>query len=67
MTIIQDIYLKRTELIMDREQFGPGYRFHFFPSVAVGWFVSNEKFFHFDWINRLKLRYSIGMVGDDQV
>lgn len=49
------------------EQFGPGYRFDFFPSVAVGWTISNEKFWKIDWINRLKLRYSIGMVGDDKL
>jgi TonB-linked SusC/RagA family outer membrane protein len=49
------------------EQFGPGYRFEFFPSVALGWMVSNEKFFKMEWINRLKLRYSTGMVGDDKV
>ncbi|WP_373330573.1 SusC/RagA family TonB-linked outer membrane protein [Salmonirosea aquatica] len=47
------------------EKFGPGYRFDFFPSLAVGWYVSNEKFFKLDWINRLKFRYSTGMVGDD--
>lgn len=49
------------------EQFGPGYRFDFFPSLALGWYVSNEKFFKVDWIDRLKLRYSIGRVGDDRV
>lgn len=49
------------------EQFGPGYRFAFFPSVAAGWVVSNEKFFPLEWMNRLKLRYSIGKVGDDKV
>ncbi len=49
------------------EQFGPGYRFDFFPSVAVGWFVSNEKFFDVSWIDRLKIRYSNGKVGDDNV
>ncbi len=49
------------------EQFGPGYRFAFFPSVAVGWYVSNESFFNFDWVDRLKIRYSIGKVGDDKV
>ena len=49
------------------EQFGPGYRFDFFPSLALGWYVSNEKFFKIDWIDRLKLRYSIGKVGDDRV
>ncbi len=49
------------------EQFGPGYRFDFFPSLALGWYVSNEKFFNVDWIDRLKLRYSMGRVGDDKV
>jgi TonB-linked SusC/RagA family outer membrane protein len=49
------------------EQFGPGYRFDFFPSAALGWLVTNEDFFKVDWINRLKFRYSIGMIGDDKV
>lgn len=49
------------------EQFGPGYRFDFFPSVALGWYISNEKFFNIDWIDRLKVRYSMGKVGDDKV
>ena len=48
------------------EQFGLGYRFDFFPSLALGWYVSNEKFFKIDWMNRLKIRYSTGLVGDDQ-
>jgi len=49
------------------EQFGPGYRFDFFPSLAVGYLISNEKFFPIEWMNRLKLRYSVGMVGDDNI
>ncbi len=49
------------------EQFGPGYHFDFFPSLAVGYFISNEEFFPFDWMNRLKFRYSIGKVGDDNI
>jgi len=49
------------------EQFGPGYRFDFFPSVALGWYLSNEKFFDVPWIDRIKFRYSIGQVGDDKV
>lgn len=48
------------------EKFGPGYRFGFFPSLALGWYVTNEKFWTIDFINRMKLRYSIGVVGDDQ-
>jgi TonB-linked SusC/RagA family outer membrane protein len=47
------------------EKFGPGYRFDFFPSYALGWVASNEKFFKVDWINHLKFRYSAGTVGDD--
>lgn len=49
------------------EQFGPGYRFGFFPSLAAGWVVSNEKFFNIEWIDRLKLRLSTGKVGNDNV
>ncbi|MCK9310912.1 MAG: SusC/RagA family TonB-linked outer membrane protein, partial [Bacteroidales bacterium] len=49
------------------EKFGPGYRFDFFPSLAAGWYVSNEKFFKLDWMNRLKFRFSTGLVGDDQM
>lgn len=47
------------------EKFGTGYRFDFFPSLAVGWYVTNEKFWKIKWIDRLKLRYSKGWVGDD--
>ncbi len=47
------------------EKFGPGYRFGFFPSVAIGWIASNEKFLDFDWLDKLKFRYSIGKVGND--
>lgn len=47
------------------ETFGPGYRFGFFPSMAAGWVVSNEKFFKVNWIDHLKLRASTGKVGND--
>ena len=47
------------------EKFGPGYRFDFFPSIALGWYISNEHWFKADWMNKLKLRYSLGKVGDD--
>lgn len=49
------------------EQFGPGYRFDFFPSVALGWMVTNEEFVKVNWLNKLKLRFSMGKVGDDKV
>lgn len=47
------------------EKFGPSYRFDFFPSVALGWYISNEPFFKVDWLNKVKVRYSLGKVGDD--
>lgn len=47
------------------ERFGPKYRFGFFPSVALGWMISNESFMKFEWLDKLKVRYSIGEVGND--
>jgi len=47
------------------EKFGPGYRFGFFPSLALGWIVSNESFVQLDWLDKLKIRGSIGKVGSD--
>jgi TonB-linked SusC/RagA family outer membrane protein len=49
------------------ERFAPANRFGTFPSVAVGWVVSEEDFFKnaVPWMNRLKLRYSDGYVGSD--
>lgn len=48
------------------EQFGPGYRFDFFPSLGIGWNIASEKFFKAKWMNKLKLRYTLGYVGDDR-
>lgn len=50
------------------ERFAPGNRFGFFPSGAVGWVVSEEKFFKnaLPWMDKLKLRYSDGLTGSDK-
>ena len=50
------------------EKFGPGNKFGFFPSVAGGWVISNEKFFreHVKFVDFLKVRYSWGIVGSDE-
>lgn len=47
------------------ENFAPENRFGFFPSIGVGWIVSNEKFFEpvSDIFQFLKIRYSDGYVG----
>lgn len=48
-------------------KFGPNYRFDFFPSLAVGWRLSEENFIKnkVPQISNLKLKYSIGLVGND--
>ena len=47
------------------ENFKRGKQFGFFPSVSLGWVISNEPFFKVNAINRLKLRVSHGLVGND--
>lgn len=51
------------------ENFAKGHKWGFFPSVAVGWNVSQEAFFEpvKDVISNLKLRASYGLVGNDQL
>ena len=51
------------------ERFSKNHRWGFFPSAGVAWLVSNEEF----WkpikpvVSNLKLRYSYGLVGNDQI
>ena len=49
------------------ERFAPGNRFGIFPSGAIGWVLSEEKFMKsaLPWINKMKLRYSDGLTGSD--
>ena len=49
------------------EQFGPNYKFGFFPSFAIGWNLGSEDFIKdkLSFLNKLKLRYSTGKVGND--
>ena len=49
------------------ENFRAGHQFGFFPAVAVGWNIGEEKFIRdkFDWLDLFKIRYSIGEVGND--
>ena len=50
------------------ENFAPGKtRFGLFPSVSLGWVASEEKFIKkLGWIDFLKLRASVGLVGNDK-
>ncbi len=51
------------------ERFDKDNRFGFFPSAGAAWLISNEAF----WenmkpvVNNLKLRYSYGLIGNDQI
>ena len=51
------------------ENFAKGNRYGFFPSLALGWLVSEEKFMQplSNTITKLKVRGSIGMVGNDDI
>lgn len=50
------------------ENFAPGHRYGFFPSVSLGWIVSAEKFMqNQNVISYLKLRASYGLVGNDRM
>ena len=49
------------------EQFSPENRYGFFPSVAIGWVPSQERFWKeaMPWWSKMKIRYSNGLVGSD--
>lgn len=51
------------------ENFAPGKRFGFFPSLALGYIVSNERFFSdlLPTVSHLKIRGSMGEIGNDQI
>ncbi|MFA5972795.1 MAG: TonB-dependent receptor [Lentimicrobiaceae bacterium] len=47
--------------------FGPANKFADFFAGSLGWVVSNEEFFHVDFINNLKIRGSYGSIGNENV
>ncbi|GHU68182.1 hypothetical protein FACS189413_04470 [Bacteroidia bacterium] len=51
------------------ENFAPGKRFGFFPSVALGWIATEEPFMQSltSTISKLKLRASYGLAGRDNI
>ena len=49
-------------------KFGPNNRYGYFPSLAVGWRVSEEDFMrNLRWVDNLKLRASWGQVGNNKI
>ena len=52
------------------EKFGPGYRFAFFPSLSLGWTISEESFVKNsigNYLDMLKVRASWGKIGNDNI
>lgn len=49
--------------------FPPATRWGLFPSVGLGWKVSEENFFknNVKFVNSLKLRANVGLIGDDRI
>ena len=50
-------------------KFSRGNRWGFFPSAAVSWTISNESFMDgtHGWLDQLKLRYSFGTAGNNNI
>jgi len=62
--------LEATLGISGSERFAPANRFGYFPSVAAGWNIIKEDFFKKNMpkeFSNLKVRYSYGETGNDQV
>jgi TonB-linked SusC/RagA family outer membrane protein len=51
------------------ENFAKGQRYGFFPSVSMGWIVTEEKFMEpiTDIFNKIKVRGSYGLAGNDNI
>lgn len=51
------------------ENFAVGNQFGFFPAYSFAWNAAEEKFFkeNLKWVNMLKIRYSHGKVGNDNL
>ncbi len=63
-------YLAEFQFRYDGSQnFAPGKRFGFFPSVSVGWVLSEENFIknNLTFFDNLKLRASYGVLGNDKM
>jgi len=48
-------------------RFGENNKYGYFPSVALGWNITNERFFDKSFVNNLKLRASWGQTGNQDI
>ncbi|HMG08920.1 MAG TPA: SusC/RagA family TonB-linked outer membrane protein, partial [Mucilaginibacter sp.] len=49
------------------ERFSENHRYGFFPTIGGSWVISNESFWNPSFIDRLKIRGSYGLVGNDAI
>ncbi len=60
-----DRYLLTTTLRRDGfSGFAANHKYGYFPSVALGWIVTNESFFKPEWVSNLKVRAGYGVSGN---
>lgn len=67
---LDDKYLLTATIRADgATQFAPGHKWGYFPSVAGGWRISEEKFMQGTrkWLSNLKLRLSYGVSGNQGI
>ncbi|WP_410055262.1 TonB-dependent receptor [Parabacteroides johnsonii] len=63
-----DRYLFEANLRYDgTSRFPKNNRFGAFPSFSAGWRISEESFYHADWMDNLKLRASWGQLGNQEI
>ncbi|WP_238395247.1 TonB-dependent receptor [Mucilaginibacter sp. 14171R-50] len=49
------------------ERFNVQHRYGFFPTIGASWVASNESFWNVSFVDRLKIRASYGLVGNDAI
>lgn len=63
-----DRYMLQANIRSDgSSRFADGHRWGTFPSVSAGWVISEEPWFNKNVINYLKLRGSIGQLGNERI
>lgn len=67
--IYSDRYLAEVNFRSDASsKFGPGNKRGYFPSLSLGWRMSNERFMEqFSKLDDLKLRFSVGQTGSTNI
>ncbi len=65
----EDKYLMSASIRGDKSSlFAEGHQWAVFPSVSLGWRMSEEKFMkQYEWLDQLKLRGSWGMTGNKEI